>query len=291
MESALPLLRGQEQLVAQRGPQAQMNNQLFTEYRQFRKSVTRLLHALLAEEKSSARVQLSSSLELELRFGRKETTRRSPCTDAEQRLIVSVDRGRFNTDVDARLFLALFQRLSESDDWSVQRTLDDRVQRLSAVTGSDRVLHQPATDSKSRCRREHKQLLTAHQDFESSDERRLDVRLSLCSEQVMDSDVCNGAVCHFDGKTVRRERCTAVAKAGFDLWRVDFTKLDDGQRHQIELELQLDHAHRVLQPAYAKLQQPAPVTYDQYLVHNSVERLVELVDELQRLACQVDGQC
>lgn len=219
------------------------------------------------------------SWELEVRVG--ETLRRWPPpperlrNTTNQHWLAVRDRGvRFETTVDAKLFLALFHRLCRSGGATFSTSVVDYVER-----GDDRrrVVHD---STHSKCVHQKKEQLRRPCDFErciverERRERAFDVRVSTCVESTMAEKPvsCTGTM------TKRQRRSVVFVSAPH--WRVDFTRIDDGAQHQIEVELLWPCAFINLRRSYESLMRKPSTGFDVYMTHCIVEQLIGVLERL-----------
>jgi hypothetical protein len=255
----------------------------YARYRQFRTVLAERIGAALSAHERDP----TAEIELEIRFGHLQRSGPPPpSTVAEALLPVGDRRTRFEPGIEPWLFLALFDHMAKRGDTVLSDPSIDVVERGAH---QQRVIH--TSLEHTACRRERKTRLSAD-NFERCGELQAlcDVRIALSAEQTLDSDACSAHRSRPlpDNAPVRFRREVAMQR-GDDVWRFDFTELDDGAALQLELELRVGRAVQRVQPQYRAAQRHAraDISFREFFVHVVGERLLCLLDWLEATVDQL----
>jgi hypothetical protein len=186
---------------------------------------------------------------------------------------------QFDTTIDPALFLGVFHYLCEQSGTIASSSKFDFVERIE--NSNERIVH---IDEHANCVRQRKQELTSSQDYESDE---LDVRLATCVECTVHSNACahRHDLC-FEPTILKRHRRT-LQLAGVDYWHVDFTRIDDGAQHQIEIELDWPHAYARVKKRYDALAVKPLQGFEAFLKHCIIEQLIGVIERIKQAAAAV----
>lgn len=221
--------------------------------------------------------------ELEVRLGM--VNRRSPPhpdqihNESKQVLIPIHDKGaKFDTNVPAALFLALFDRLYGAAD--AKAGASKIYYHTHLVCHSDETT--VADNHEAEQQYSRKERLMKHQDFERPLWNRalsFDLRIAVAAETV-----CPLPNCALLRPEERRQRRSIVLRTQ-PHWRVNFVRIGAAEpyRHQIELELLYVEAFISAKKSYDSVKKQAQVSFDVYFQHFVVEQCVALILKLDEL--------
>lgn len=260
----------------------------FYQYADFRRGANYALTSFLEHWNSNCSKPQFEDWELEVRLGYVRRSQHSPSSMSgsgefgrqQQLLTAVIDRHvRFDTTIEPALFLALFHYFCEQGGASASPSKFDFIERIANT--NERIVH---IDEHANCVRQRKHELASSQDYESDE---LDVRLATCVECTVHSDAC--AQRHqqcFEPTILKRQRRTLVL-AGIDCWHVDFTRIDDGAQHQIEIELDWPHAYARVKKRYDALAVKPPQGFEAFLKHCIIEQLIAAIERIKQAAAVV----
>lgn len=262
----------------------------FYQYADFRRGANYALTSFLEHWNSCCHQPQYEDWELEVRLGYVRRSRDSPTSmsnsgDGNQQLLTAVvDRHvQFDTLIAPELFLGIFHYLCEQEGATPSASKFDYVERIE--NSNERIVH---IDEHANCVRQRKQELTSSQDYESDEQ--LDVRLATCVECTVHSNACERRhdLC-FEPTILKRHRRT-LQLAGVDYWHVDFTRIDDGAQHQIEIELDWPHAYARVKKRYDALATKPPQGFEAFLKHCIIEQLIVAIERIKSAAASVISQ-
>lgn len=259
-----------------------MSRDRYQRYAPFREEVHKAIDVLLEHWKKHSTE--FDEWELEVRLGR--VLRQAPpppevlMARGPERLLPVRDRGfKFGTDVMPQQFYAMFDHLARSaarDAHSVSESVYDMVHQY----GDSRVVHA------AECSEQSKKAVRPHADFERSladnVQMAFDVRISTCTESSHTLTACDCQPRKPETRTVNRQRRSVVLHDA-EHWRIDFTRLNYGAEHQIEIELLWVQAYTQLSRAYERMPEKPPGSFNDCLRHWLCEELINVIDTLNTI--------
>lgn len=186
----------------------------------------------------------------------------------------------FLDDVPAELFLRTFQRLigkaTHKADVITTSTFTD-----AAVCLSKAPTRTLANDTACRLKADQTVAPTVHLERAISHKQRVAFDACIAPQVSGDNIACQ---CAGDVRHERRQTRSVVFHAE-SLWRIDFTRVDDGKQHRIELQLMFTTAYARCKRQYDALREK-DVLFDEFLLRVCTLQLSALV---VRLNCAALG--
>lgn len=265
-----------------------MSLERFTAYHDLRLALGNAITVMCQHWATNAADSAYDEWELEIRLG--ELLRHAPPPPGshsraqKQHHVQVVDRGvRFEAHVPDRTFLALFHLLC-AEACVRKHTVGASVYTTVDRDAVKRTVH---TETHVCCFEHTKLALQENVDFERDiagcSTWAFDLRIATNVETTPVPIQCRGGDKH--GDTVRRQRRTITLDVA-PWWHIDFTRLDDGRVHQVEIELTWPYAYTSALRAYNALA-VKPDEFSAYFVHCAVEQFISAIEHLNKLCLKL----
>lgn len=220
--------------------------------------------------------------ELEVRLGTVPATP-EPTRDRQQLVPVHgyQQDAIFDTGIDPTIFLGTFDHLcSTGEALNVTDCAIDYV--AEHKERGSRTVHQTPS------RRKSVEKVGSAQNFKRMNNGILDVRLSSTVERRLPQQAARPSEWP-PLNTVKRER-RSIVLTGAEFWRIDFTRLDGGMRHQIEIELLWPHTYVRLYRRFTDCPSPLQISFQDFLAYTVMRQLLSVLDRIER-AVHVVQRC
>lgn len=267
----------------------------YYEYADFRNSASDAIKTLLYHWRQNCAVEVIDEWELEIRLGSlhlPQSQRSWQLSNQNQALaLVCNAQMSFDTTVEPMLFLALFDYFCKSRDVAVSTSTIDYVETHPGY--HKRTLHYESAHAVDRCLTTEKIALTKPQCYKGDRSGVFDFKIAASTEQlyVVPGRECVRMVWPPANVTKRQRRRLVFCDA--DCWHVDFTRVGDGMRHQIEIELFWPAAFVRTNNRYEALRKNKAglierVDFETFFAFTLANQLVSIIARIDRQAASIE---